>query len=158
EEEIVANLTVAAAGRTVLLMTHRLRAARAAARIVVLVEGRVVEQGPHEELMRASGVYASLCRLQQLHDEIASPCRGRRPRPCVRPAPRRQAVGVGSRPPSTGVRLIAALSHHRGLRARPALPAQGGHRRAYPARRLVRSDDDRWDLRRDPRRALRPED
>src|ERR1051326_5520270 len=37
EEEIVANLAQAAAGRTVLLMTHRLRAARAAARVVVLV-------------------------------------------------------------------------------------------------------------------------
>jgi ATP-binding cassette subfamily B protein len=71
EEEIVANLARAAAGRTVLLMTHRLRAARAAARVVVIVDGRVVEQGSHDELMRAGGVYARLWRIQQLEEEIA---------------------------------------------------------------------------------------
>jgi ATP-binding cassette subfamily B protein len=71
EEEIVANLTREAAGRTVLLMTHRLRAARAASRIIVLVDGQVVEQGPHEDLVRAGGVYARLWRIQQLEEEIA---------------------------------------------------------------------------------------
>jgi ATP-binding cassette subfamily B protein len=71
EEEIVANLAREVAGRTVLLITHRLRAARAAARVVVLVEGRVVEQGSHDALLRAGGVYARLWRIQQLEEEIA---------------------------------------------------------------------------------------
>jgi ATP-binding cassette subfamily B protein len=71
EEEIVANLVRAAAGHTLLLMTHRLRAARAAARVVVLVDGRVAEQGHHDELLRAGGVYARLWRIQQLEEEIA---------------------------------------------------------------------------------------
>lgn len=71
EEEIVENLRAAAAGRTVLLMTHRLRAARAADRLVVLAEGRVVETGPHEELLRRGGAYARLWRIQQLEEEIA---------------------------------------------------------------------------------------
>jgi len=71
EEEIVANLAREAAGRTVLLITHRLRAARAASRVVVLVEGRVVEQGTHDDLVRAGGVYTRLWRIQQLEEEIA---------------------------------------------------------------------------------------
>jgi ATP-binding cassette, subfamily B, multidrug efflux pump len=71
EEEIVTNLAKAAAGRTVLLTTHRLRAARAASRVVVLVDGQVAEQGTHDELLRAGGVYARLWRIQQLEEEIA---------------------------------------------------------------------------------------
>jgi ATP-binding cassette subfamily B multidrug efflux pump len=71
EEEIVANLAAIAEGRTVLLMTHRLRAAREASRVIVLVDGRVAEQGRHEDLVRAGGVYARLWRIQQLEEEIA---------------------------------------------------------------------------------------
>jgi ABC-type multidrug transport system fused ATPase/permease subunit len=57
--------------RTTLLMTHRLRAARAADRIVVLERGRVVEIGDHDALLRRDGAYARLWRIQQLEDEIA---------------------------------------------------------------------------------------
>ena len=71
EEEILTNLRTALAGRTVLLMTHRLRAARAAHRIVVLDAGRVVETGAHDDLVRAGGLYARLWRIQQLEEEIA---------------------------------------------------------------------------------------
>jgi ATP-binding cassette subfamily B protein len=39
--------------------------------VIVLVEGRVVEQGPHDELVRAGGAYARLWRIQQLEEEIA---------------------------------------------------------------------------------------
>ena len=70
EEEIVGNLRGFTAGRTVLLMTHRLRAAQAADRAVVLDEGRVVETGRHDELVKAGGVYARLWRVQQLEEEI----------------------------------------------------------------------------------------
>jgi ATP-binding cassette subfamily B protein len=71
EEEIIVKLRRFLAGRTVLLMTHRLRAAQVADRIVVLEDGRVVETGHHEELVRAGGVYARLWRVQQLEEEIA---------------------------------------------------------------------------------------
>ncbi len=71
EEEILGNLRRALAGRTVLLMTHRLRAACTASRIVVLEAGRVIESGRHEELLSRGGVYARLWRIQQLEEEIA---------------------------------------------------------------------------------------
>ena len=71
EEEILTNLRRALAGRTVLLMTHRLRAACTASRIVVLEAGRLIESGRHDELVSRGGVYARLWRIQQLEEEIA---------------------------------------------------------------------------------------
>ncbi|ETA71072.1 ABC transporter ATP-binding protein [Actinospica robiniae] len=52
------------AGRTSLLISHRLAAVRGADQIVVLREGRIVERGDHESLMLADGVYAELFRTQ----------------------------------------------------------------------------------------------
>jgi len=72
EWEITRALRAAASGRTTLLMTHRLKAAAEADRIVVLDEGRVVEAGRHAELVAAGGLYARLWRVQQLEDELAS--------------------------------------------------------------------------------------
>src|SRR6185369_7030118 len=67
EEEIIEQLR-AVSGRTVLMMTHRLRAARAADRIVVLAGGRIVESGRHDALLAAGGLYAELWRIQQLEE------------------------------------------------------------------------------------------
>lgn len=71
EWEILRALRGAVSGRTTLMMTHRLRAAQEADWVVVLDEGRVVEEGRHPELLASGGLYARLWRVQQLEDELA---------------------------------------------------------------------------------------
>jgi ATP-binding cassette, subfamily B, multidrug efflux pump len=70
EWEILRALRGAVKGRTTLLMTHRLRAAQEADWVVVLDEGRVVEEGRHGDLLAAGALYARLWRVQQLEDEL----------------------------------------------------------------------------------------
>jgi ATP-binding cassette subfamily B protein len=72
EWEILQALRTAVRGRTTLLMTHRLRAAEEADWVVVLDDGRVVEQGRHAELIAAGGLYSRLWKVQQLEEEIAN--------------------------------------------------------------------------------------
>ncbi len=69
EDAIVRALR--ASGLTILVMTHRLRVAQAADRLVVLDEGRVVATGEHAALLAEGGLYARLWRRQQLEAEIA---------------------------------------------------------------------------------------
>lgn len=58
------TIELAAHGRTVILITHRLASISRADRIYLLKNGRVAEEGTHTALMRANGEYAALYRLQ----------------------------------------------------------------------------------------------
>ncbi|XP_056339548.1 mitochondrial potassium channel ATP-binding subunit [Oenanthe melanoleuca] len=64
ERAVQEALDRAATGRTVLLIAHRLSTIRGAHRIAVLAQGRVAEEGTHEELVRRGGLYADLIRQQ----------------------------------------------------------------------------------------------
>lgn len=65
EKIIQDNMRRICAGRTVLIIAHRLSAVREANRIVVLERGQINETGSHAELVRHKGIYAHLYRLQQ---------------------------------------------------------------------------------------------
>lgn len=65
EKVIQDNMRKICAGRTVLIIAHRLSAVRDAHRIVVMESGQIAESGTHAELLaRPNGIYRHLCRLQ----------------------------------------------------------------------------------------------
>jgi ATP-binding cassette subfamily B protein len=64
EYEIFNQFRNLAAGRTAILISHRFSTVSMADRIIVLSEGRIVEQGTHGSLLQAGGVYAALFEMQ----------------------------------------------------------------------------------------------
>jgi len=69
ERIIQQNMTEIARGRTVLIIAHRLSTLRKADRIITIERGHLIEDGPHDDLIRTGGRYAALYRVQAgLHE------------------------------------------------------------------------------------------
>ena len=66
EQRIQRSMDALSEGRTSIVIAHRLSTVRHADCIAVVEDERIVELGSHEELMNRNGIYASLCRAQDL--------------------------------------------------------------------------------------------
>jgi len=64
ERQVQAALDTLMQGRTTIVIAHRLSTIERASRIVVLDQGRVVEEGSHSALLARGGIYAKLHRMQ----------------------------------------------------------------------------------------------
>jgi len=69
EEEILANLKKASQDRTTLIVSHRVSSAKNADKILVLEDGRLLQEGTHDELNNVDGYYKDLYKNQLLEKE-----------------------------------------------------------------------------------------
>ena len=69
ERRILHQLETIMQGRTSIMLTHRFNALTEVDKIFVLDDGRVVEQGTHDELIERNGVYAQMYRRQKLREQ-----------------------------------------------------------------------------------------
>ena len=72
EEQILKGLRQVMAARTTILIAHRISTIQHADHILVLNRGAVAEQGTHEQLIRADGIYADMHRRQNLSAELST--------------------------------------------------------------------------------------
>jgi ATP-binding cassette subfamily B multidrug efflux pump len=70
EEEILKRLRRVMKGRTSIIISHRISTVKDADMIIVLHDGRIAEQGAHDELVSRGGIYAELYSKQLLEEEI----------------------------------------------------------------------------------------
>ncbi len=70
EEAVLGHLRTLMKGRTTLIIAHRISTLRDCDHIIVLDEGRIAEQGTHQQLLKHGGFYADLHARQQLAAEL----------------------------------------------------------------------------------------
>ena len=71
EEQILKRLRDTMAERTTILIAHRISTVMAADHIIVLDEGRIIEEGTHDQLLERDGLYADMYRRQHLTEELS---------------------------------------------------------------------------------------
>jgi ATP-binding cassette subfamily B protein len=76
EERILHELKASGGGRTILLVSHRISTVKDADQIVYLKDGRIVEQGTHQDLLLREGQYARLYQRQLLASELEALAEG----------------------------------------------------------------------------------
>ena len=70
ERRILHGFESALKGKTCIIVSHRMAVIKEADEILVLEDGRIVERGDHDTLLRADGAYARMYRRQQMSDEL----------------------------------------------------------------------------------------
>ena len=70
EEKILGHLSEVMAGRTTILISHRISTIRHADEIVVLDDGTIAERGTHAELLSRAGLYADLYQRQLIEEDL----------------------------------------------------------------------------------------
>lgn len=70
EEEILQNLNKISAKKTTIIVSHRISSAKNATKIIVLDEGKIIQQGTHNQLVNSEGYYKELYAKQLLEKEM----------------------------------------------------------------------------------------